>query len=92
MKFNFLEKSDVPICQTGQSVFQPVHSARICYAKPNSIESDSLIPKTGGSGISRTSDETSKTMTAGPNDWRTPLVCYLENPGHIADKKVQGKL
>jgi hypothetical protein len=62
---------------------------RICSTKPNSTESDSPIPKTGGSGISRTSDETSKTMTAGPDDWRTPLICYLENPGHIADKKVQ---
>jgi hypothetical protein len=23
------------------------------------------------------------------DDWRTPLICYLENPGHIADRKVR---
>jgi hypothetical protein len=27
--------------------------------------------------------------TVDPVDWRTPLVLYLENPGHIADRKVQ---
>jgi hypothetical protein len=27
------------------------------------------------------------TMT-NPDDWRTPLVHYLESPGHIADRKV----
>jgi hypothetical protein len=26
---------------------------------------------------------------AGLGDWRTPLIRYLENPGHIADRKVQ---
>jgi hypothetical protein len=30
-----------------------------------------------------------KMMTVDPDDWRTPLVHYLENPGHIADRKVQ---
>jgi hypothetical protein len=34
-------------------------------------------------------DESSKTMTIDPDDWRTPLVCYLENLGHIADRKVR---
>jgi hypothetical protein len=28
-------------------------------------------------------------MTFNHNDWRTPLVHYLENPDHIADRKVQ---
>jgi hypothetical protein len=28
-------------------------------------------------------------MTADPDDWRTPLVRYLENPGYIADRKVR---
>jgi hypothetical protein len=23
-----------------------------------------------------------------PDGWRTPLIRYLENPGHIADRKV----
>jgi hypothetical protein len=27
-------------------------------------------------------------MTADPDDWRTLLVRYLENPSHIADRKV----
>jgi hypothetical protein len=28
-------------------------------------------------------------MMADSNDWRTPLVCYLENPGHNVDRKVR---
>jgi hypothetical protein len=24
-----------------------------------------------------------------PDDWRIPLLHYLENPGHIVDRKVQ---
>jgi hypothetical protein len=24
-----------------------------------------------------------------PDDWRIPLVHYLENPGHIVDRKVR---
>jgi hypothetical protein len=28
-------------------------------------------------------------MTAEPDDWRTPLVRYLENSGHIVDRKVR---
>jgi hypothetical protein len=28
-------------------------------------------------------------MTADADDWRTPLVHYLENPCHIADRKVR---
>jgi hypothetical protein len=28
-------------------------------------------------------------MMTEPDDWRTPLIHYLENPGHIADRKVQ---
>jgi hypothetical protein len=66
-----------------------VHSARICSVEPNSAEPDTPVPKTGGSKISRTSDETSKTTTTGPNDWSTPLVRYLENPDHIVDRKVR---
>jgi hypothetical protein len=54
------------------------------FAKP-----DSSVSETGGSRISRTSDKSSKMTTTNPDDWRTPLVHYLENPGHIADRKVQ---
>jgi hypothetical protein len=88
-KFSFLEKSDVPVYQTEQSYFQLVHSARICSTEPNSAEPDSPVSESGGSRIFRTSGETSKTMTAGPDDWRTPLVHYLKNLGHIANRKVQ---
>jgi hypothetical protein len=27
--------------------------------------------------------------TVDPDDWRIPLVRYLENPGHIVNRKVQ---
>jgi hypothetical protein len=64
-------------------------SATICSSEPSSTKLNGLVCKTGGSRISRTSDETSETTTAHPNDWRTPFVCYLKNPGHIADRKVR---
>jgi hypothetical protein len=28
-------------------------------------------------------------MIVNPDDWKTPLVCYLENPGHIVDRNVR---
>jgi hypothetical protein len=61
-EFGFLEKTDVPVCQTEQSSFQPVHSATICSAKPNSVEPDSPVSKTRGSRISRTSDKQGKQL------------------------------
>jgi hypothetical protein len=81
-KFGFLEK---PV----QSGFQPVHNARICSTEPNWAESDSPVSETGGSKISKTLDETSKTMTTSLDDWRARLVRYLENPDHIVDRKVR---
>jgi hypothetical protein len=66
-----------------------VHSVRIYSTEPNSAEPDSPVSETVGSRISRSSDKTSKTTTTDLNDWRTPLVHYLENPGHIADRKVR---
>jgi hypothetical protein len=60
----------------------------ICSIEPNSEELYSPVSKTRGSQISRISDETSKTTTVGPDDWRIALVHYLENPSHIADRKV----
>jgi hypothetical protein len=56
---------------------------------PSPAKPDSPVFETGWSGISRSSDESSETMMADPDDWRTPLVCYLGNPGHITDRKVQ---
>jgi hypothetical protein len=52
----------------------------------------SKFSKTGetrGSEIPRTLDKASETAMVDPDDWRAPLVCYLENPGHIADIKVR---
>jgi hypothetical protein len=66
-----------------------MHSVTICSVEPNLAEPDSPVSEIGGSKISKTLDETSKTMMAGPDDWRTPLVHYLENPGHIADRNVR---
>jgi hypothetical protein len=48
-----------------------------------------LVSETGGSGISRISDEASKIVTVDSDDWRTPLIRYLKNPGHIAGRKVR---
>jgi ribonuclease HI len=88
-KFRFLKKPDVPVCQTGQSSFWPMHSATVCSAEPNLAKLDVPISETGGSRISRISDEVSKTMTVDLDDWRTSRVRYLENPGHISDRKVR---
>jgi hypothetical protein len=64
-------------------------SAIFCSIGPSPAQPDSPVFETGWSGISRSSDESSETMMVDPDDWRTPLVCYLGNPGHITDRKVQ---
>jgi hypothetical protein len=84
-----LEKPDVPVYQTGGSGFWPMHIVEICSVEPGLAKLDDSVSETGGSGISRNSKESSETMMVDPDDWRTPLVCYLEYPGHIADRKVQ---
>jgi hypothetical protein len=84
-----LEKSDVPVCQTGWSAFQSMQGAEIYSAEHSLAKLDGLVLETGGSGISRSSDNLDETTTAEPNDWRTPLVHYLKNPDHIANRKVQ---
>jgi hypothetical protein len=63
-------------------------SATVCSVAPSPAKPDSPVSETGGSKIFRTSDKSSETMTIDPNDWKTPLVHYLENPAHIADRKV----
>jgi hypothetical protein len=65
-----------------------MHSAIVYYIGPDPVKPDSPISKTRGSRISRTLDEASETTIADLDDWRTPLVRYLENPGHVADRKV----
>jgi hypothetical protein len=88
-KFRFLEKLDVPVCHTGQSDFWLMCSAIVCSVGPSLAKPGSPVSETGGFEISRTSDKSSETMTIDPDDWRTPLVRYLANPGHIADRKVR---
>jgi hypothetical protein len=61
----------------------------IYSAEPSSAQSDGPISKTGGFRISRNSNETSEMMTINPDDWRTPLVHYLENPGQITNRKIR---
>jgi hypothetical protein len=63
-------------------------SVTVCSVGPSPAKLDSLVSETGGSEISRTSDKSSEMMTVDPDDWRTPLVHYLENPSHIANRKV----
>jgi hypothetical protein len=84
-----LEKLDVLIYQTRGSSFRLMHTTEICSAELDSAKSDGLVFETGGSGISRNLDESSVTTIIDPDDWQTPLKHYLENPGHIADRKVR---
>jgi hypothetical protein len=65
-----------------------MHSATVCFAESSSAKLDGSISETEGSGIFRISGEVRKMTTIDPDDWRTPLTLYLENPGHIADRKV----
>jgi hypothetical protein len=66
-----------------------MHSATVCSAKPSSTKPNVPISEIEGSEIPRISDEASKMMMIDPDDWRRALVRYLENSGHIADRKVQ---
>jgi hypothetical protein len=63
-------------------------STTICFAEPDSAKLDGLVSETGGFRISRNSDEASEMMMTYPDDWRIPLVRYLENPSHNVDRKV----
>jgi hypothetical protein len=87
--FSFPEKTDVSVCQTRQSGFWLMCSATVYFVGSRSAKLDSLVSKTGGSKISRILDKSSKTMTADSDDWRTPLVRYLDNLDHIVDRKVR---
>jgi hypothetical protein len=88
-KFNFLEEPDVLFCQTRCSGFWPMHNAIIYSAESSSTKLDGLVSETRVSRISKNSDELREMMTVDLDNWRTPLIRYLENPGHIADKKVR---
>jgi hypothetical protein len=66
-----------------------MYSVTTCSAEPSSAKPDGPVSETEGSRISRISNEANETTTVDSDDWRTPLVRYLENPGHIADRKVR---
>jgi hypothetical protein len=66
-----------------------MHSAKIYSAEQSSAKSDFSKLETGGSGIYRGLDDLGKIAAAKPVDWRTPLIHYLENLGHVIDTKVQ---
>jgi hypothetical protein len=61
----------------------------ICSIRSDPSKPDGSISETRGLKISSTLDKSSEMMTVDPKDWRTPLVHYLENPGHIANRKVR---
>jgi hypothetical protein len=67
-------------------------SSEICSTEPGLAQPDGPVSKIGWSRNSRNSYDSSETMTVEPDDQRIPLVRYLENPGHIVDKKFGGKL
>jgi hypothetical protein len=62
-----------------------MHNAKIYSAEPSSAKPDVPESEIGGSGISRGLDDLDETTTVEPVDWRTPLIRYLENPGHVID-------
>jgi hypothetical protein len=66
-----------------------MYRTTICSTELSLAKPDGLVSKTRGSRISRITDESSETMVIDLDDWRTPLVRYLENPGHIDDRKVR---
>jgi hypothetical protein len=72
----------------GCSSLPNLQSGEICSAEPNSEKLDALKSETRGSDIFSSSDNLSETVTTEPDDGRTPLIHYLENLGHIADRKV----
>jgi hypothetical protein len=61
----------------------------ICSTKSDSAKLDGPVSETKRSGISRSSCNLGEMTMTKLNDWRTPLVRYLENPSHIVDRKVQ---
>jgi hypothetical protein len=60
-----------------------MHSAKIYSVEPSSAKMDVLKSETGGSDISRGSDDLGEIVTAKPVDGRTPLIRNLEKSGHV---------
>jgi hypothetical protein len=86
-KLYVLEKMDVLVCQTGWSGFCPMQSEKICSTKANLSKPNGSVSETRWFRISNILDKSSGMTTSEHDNWRTCLVRYLENPGHIADRK-----
>jgi hypothetical protein len=63
-------------------------NATVYSVGPTPATLDGMVSESRGFEISKITNESSKTMTADHDDWRTLLVRYLKNPGHIANRKV----
>jgi hypothetical protein len=66
-----------------------MHSSKICSDKSSSAKPDVPESETGGYGIFRGSVDLAETAMTKFEDWRAPLVHYLENLDHVIDQKVQ---
>jgi hypothetical protein len=66
-----------------------MHSAEVYSIEPSLVKPDVLESETRGSGISRSLGNLGEIAVAKPEDWSAALACYLENPGHVIDRKVQ---
>jgi hypothetical protein len=66
-----------------------MHNVKIYSIKPSSAKLDVPKSKTGGFTISKSSNDLGETATTEPKDWRTTLGHYLENSGHVTDRKVR---
>jgi hypothetical protein len=67
-------------------------SATVYFIGPSSAKPNGPVSETGGSEISRIKDESSETMVVDPDDWRTPLVCYLKTLVILLIRKFSSKL
>ena len=88
-KIFFLDKSEIPESGTGSSGFvKPMlvapEAQTIELVKP-----EVPILHIGSSDFGRDSENSVETTATDPEDWRAPLVSYLENPGRIVDRKVR---
>jgi hypothetical protein len=66
-----------------------MQGAKICSAEPSSAKPDGLVLELDDLIFSRSLGDLSETTTVEPDDWRAPLICYLENPDYIADRNVR---
>jgi hypothetical protein len=82
-----LKKLNVLVSQTGLSGFQPMRGVEIYSVEYSSSKPDASVSEIGESRISRSLDNLGKMVMDEPDDWRTLLIHYLENSGHIADRK-----